>query len=211
MKLTPKRRELIAAIRAYAIENYNTGGWDVIVECYDDAAIASVTGKARTLKGALARFATILDVVTDRRAAAESEITAAVGTPATGAGTAHYAVFSSSLAPYDGMLDCSCGAEFFTEKLLDLHVAERNQALGCYDNTAQGHHPDGSFVAWRHDEHSGDAWATRTWEGKLGRGCIDIRQDETGDYVTVESYVPGWRGADLVSPNFCDYDAAVPF
>lgn len=81
MKLTPRLLPLIAAIRAYATEHYNSSGWDVIVECYDDRSIAEVIGRARTVKGALAKFAPIIDVVADRQAAADSEIRAAVGEP----------------------------------------------------------------------------------------------------------------------------------
>jgi len=211
MKLTAKRRELIAAVQEYAKANYDVSGWSVIVECYDEQEIAEVIGRARTLKGALAKFATIVGVVGERIAATAIEREAAIGATAVDPGAAHYVVRSTSLYPFDGLVDCSCGAEFFSEKAADLHVAEANKALGCYDATAEGYHPDGSIVRWRFDEHSGEGWASRTWPGKVGRGSIEIEQDETGDYVTVERYVPGWRGADLASPSYCDYDPAVPF
>lgn len=81
MKLTPRQRTLIAAVRAHATENYSRGGWDVIVECYDDEAIAEVIGRARTIKGALAKFAPLIDVVADRQAEADYQTRAAVGEP----------------------------------------------------------------------------------------------------------------------------------
>jgi hypothetical protein len=31
--------EMIEAVKKYAQENYSEGGWDVIVECYEDAEI----------------------------------------------------------------------------------------------------------------------------------------------------------------------------
>ena len=34
--------ELTAYIKEYALEHYEDGGWDVIVECWDDAGIAKV-------------------------------------------------------------------------------------------------------------------------------------------------------------------------
>ena len=82
MKLTAKRRELIAAVQDYAKKNYDVSGWSVIVECYDEQEIAEVIGRARTLKGALAKFATIVSVVGDRIAEANFQIREAVGEPA---------------------------------------------------------------------------------------------------------------------------------
>jgi hypothetical protein len=211
MKITPKRQALIAAIRAHAVANYGRGGWDVIVEAFDDAQISEVIGRARTLKGALKKFAPVNDVIADRRSQHDAEIRAAVGhTEQADPQAAHYVIQSTSLYPYDGAVDCSCGREFFTEKAADLHAAEANKAIGCYDSTTQGHHPDGSFVSWRHDEHSGEAWATRTYPGKGGRGHIAIVETEDG-YLTTERYQPGWRGVTVYSANHCDFDASVPF
>lgn len=31
--------ELVAAVKDYALDHYNEGGWDVLVESYDDAEI----------------------------------------------------------------------------------------------------------------------------------------------------------------------------
>lgn len=204
MRLTTKRRELIAAVRAHAEENYGQG-WDIVVECYDDAEIAEVIGRARTVKGAIAKFAPMIDVWGDRRAAAEAEIRAAVGTTEGDDGD-HYATGDR----YDDAPQCGCGRAFASARARDLHVAAKAQEAGTYDRFTQGHHPDGSHVSWRHDEHSGDAWAFRTWEGKGCRGLIDIVQDGDGEYRTVESYAPAWKG-QIIYAGFCDADASVPF
>jgi len=34
--------DLIAAVKAHADANYNSGGWDMIVESYEDAQIADI-------------------------------------------------------------------------------------------------------------------------------------------------------------------------
>jgi hypothetical protein len=214
VKLTTKRRELIAAVRSHATENYNNGGWDVIVECYDDEAIVKVIGRARTVKGALAKFAPVIDVLADRQAAADSERHAAVGNVEhyqTGCGCGpefatveHYRTGSEFSYDRPG---CGCGQEFATDKAADLHVAKTRQADGTYDRLAQGYHPDGSFVSWRHDEHSGDAWATRSWEGRSGRGHIAIVETDEG-FETVETYAPGWRGAVILTADYCNHRPA---
>lgn len=209
MKLTAKRAELVKAIRTYAESMNGRNGWDVIVECYTDVEIAAVIGRARTVKGAKAKFLPLLRAIEQRRLEAQAEVAAAVGAPSD-TSAAHYVVYSKNLEIVWGITDCSCGREFQTEKAAELHAAEANQKLGCYDRMTEGHHLDGSVVRWHHDEHSGDAWAQRTWTGKQGRGSIEIEETETG-YVTVERYVPGWRGADIYSAGYCDFDANVPF
>lgn len=62
------KQELIAAVKAHALAHYNDGGWDVIVECYEDEQIAEVIGDSRTVHGALRNFASIIDVLADREA-----------------------------------------------------------------------------------------------------------------------------------------------
>jgi hypothetical protein len=62
-------QELIDQLKAHATANYNAGGWDVIVECYDDQQIDAVIGpRVRTLKGAIAKFDFIVDVMAERQA-----------------------------------------------------------------------------------------------------------------------------------------------
>ena len=41
------------AVRAHALENYNKGGWDILVECWSDGEIAQNIGTAKTTTGAI--------------------------------------------------------------------------------------------------------------------------------------------------------------
>lgn len=61
---------LVHALKSHAIENYNAGGWDVVVECYSDYEITEVLAeaKATTLDQAIAAFATVVDVMAERQA-----------------------------------------------------------------------------------------------------------------------------------------------
>lgn len=60
--------EMVQGVKDHALAHYDEGGWDVIVECYDDEQIADLLtqtdyettarrtltwGKARTVKGAI--------------------------------------------------------------------------------------------------------------------------------------------------------------
>jgi len=63
------REELIQAVRDHALAHYNDGGWDVIVECWEDHDIDAYIGKARTTKGAIAKFANgVVSIWADRQA-----------------------------------------------------------------------------------------------------------------------------------------------
>jgi len=66
------RAELVEAVKAHALEHYEDGGWDVVVECWDDEQIAECIGRARTVKGAIEKFAPIVDVWSDRQADARN-------------------------------------------------------------------------------------------------------------------------------------------
>lgn len=63
--------ELIEAVRDHALQNYGKGGWDVIVECYDDQMIEDMlngvgmyqTARVRTPKGAIRRVREAADLV----------------------------------------------------------------------------------------------------------------------------------------------------
>jgi len=61
---------LVAFIERHALANYDAGGWDVVVECYDVADIADVLDRAgaTTEAEALAAFAPLVDVWADRQA-----------------------------------------------------------------------------------------------------------------------------------------------
>ena len=59
--------ELITAIRAHAIANYNHQGWDFLIECYDDKDILEEVGMAKTLKGAIRKLLPTLRAQDDYR------------------------------------------------------------------------------------------------------------------------------------------------
>ena len=65
------RRALIQQVRRHAEKHYEDGGWDVVVECWEDVDIDAQIGKARTLKGAIGKFSGIVDVWADQQAEAE--------------------------------------------------------------------------------------------------------------------------------------------
>ena len=43
----------LAAIKAHALANYETDGWDYVVECFSDDEIYQVIKTARTIAGAI--------------------------------------------------------------------------------------------------------------------------------------------------------------
>lgn len=58
MKAT--REEMVAAVKAHAEANYSTGGWDEVVEAWDDEYIVENMGTARTVKGAICKVAAVV-------------------------------------------------------------------------------------------------------------------------------------------------------
>ena len=61
--------ELVTAVKAHALAHYEEGGWDVLVECWDDADMAEVLVEvgATTLEEALAAFAPLVDGWSERQ------------------------------------------------------------------------------------------------------------------------------------------------
>lgn len=57
MSLTTRQLTLIAAVREHALANYDTDGWDYIVECYEDDELAELIGRARTEASAIKKVA----------------------------------------------------------------------------------------------------------------------------------------------------------
>ena len=66
--------ELVIAVKAHAEANYEKDGWDFLVECWDDAYIAEVIGKAKTAKSAIAKARKIVRMLSERRREVQSEI-----------------------------------------------------------------------------------------------------------------------------------------
>ena len=49
-------QEMVSAVKTYALAHYNEGGWDSIVECYEDAELAEeiLRGKCSSTEEAIA-------------------------------------------------------------------------------------------------------------------------------------------------------------
>ena len=64
--------DLVAGVKAYALEHYNDGGWDVIVECWSDAEIAARIIGVTNLTEAIGEFRAIVSINADREADARN-------------------------------------------------------------------------------------------------------------------------------------------
>jgi hypothetical protein len=67
--------DLITAVKDYALDHYNEGGWDVLVECYGDAEIEAELKEydITTLPEALKHFAWRLGIHNEIREDIEGE------------------------------------------------------------------------------------------------------------------------------------------
>lgn len=63
---------LIAAVRKHALANYETDGWDYVVECWDDEELTRSIGFAQTEKEAIAAVHKAVKIMADYRAEIES-------------------------------------------------------------------------------------------------------------------------------------------
>ena len=70
---TPPRMDLVAAVRHYALANYNSDGWDFVVECWEDEDILERIGDAQTVDAAIAAVRRIVKIQAGRRHDIESE------------------------------------------------------------------------------------------------------------------------------------------
>ena len=61
MRVTPE--QIVAGVRAHANANYDKGGWDEVVEAWDDADILKEAGTARTVNGAICKVAAVVKVL----------------------------------------------------------------------------------------------------------------------------------------------------
>ena len=52
-RIASEQAGLLAAVREHATAHYEVHGWDVVVECYDDADIIKIIGDARTATRAI--------------------------------------------------------------------------------------------------------------------------------------------------------------
>lgn len=67
---------LIDAVKAHALENYESGGWDVVVECWEDKEIQDhlLHSGATTKADAIDSFRFMVDVWADRQADARNSV-----------------------------------------------------------------------------------------------------------------------------------------
>jgi len=65
--------KLVEAVKAFAEEHYEDGGWDVIVECWTDADILEHIGESKTIAQALATFKDLVSIWSDRQSDARIE------------------------------------------------------------------------------------------------------------------------------------------
>ena len=59
--------DLVQAVKVHAKKHYNVDGWDLLVECYDDAEIAEAIGQSKTARAAIAAVRRELAPHADRR------------------------------------------------------------------------------------------------------------------------------------------------
>ena len=65
--------EIIKQLRAYALEHYEEGGWDYLVECYEDKDILEMIEGCSTFEEALPKVAKIMRIKDDYRKDIEAE------------------------------------------------------------------------------------------------------------------------------------------
>lgn len=65
-------QELIAAVRAHALANYESDGWDFVVEAFDDEQVADAIGTARTARAAIKNVARAVRDVHEYRSEAQA-------------------------------------------------------------------------------------------------------------------------------------------
>ena len=68
-EVTTRTAKLVAAVEAHAKKNYERGGWDFVVECYNEADIADVMGEAKTVREAIKNVKEICGIHDERRMA----------------------------------------------------------------------------------------------------------------------------------------------
>lgn len=65
---------LVQAVKRHAIDHYEQGGWDIVVECWSDARIAIVCAGCKTVKGAIAKVKKANAPVASHRADVQSTV-----------------------------------------------------------------------------------------------------------------------------------------
>ena len=57
---------MIEAIRAYALKNYESDGWDYVVESFEDNYLSELIGDAKTLEQAIQNIKDITTILKER-------------------------------------------------------------------------------------------------------------------------------------------------
>jgi hypothetical protein len=74
LKKRADMKVLVDAVRAHAMKHYERGGWDYVVECWEDKDIAAEIGGATTEGGAIRKVGKVAKVLGDYRAEVRAEI-----------------------------------------------------------------------------------------------------------------------------------------
>ena len=67
-------QNLVEAVKAHALANYEKQGWDIVIECYSDDDIAEIIKTARTPAGAIKMVRAEIKPRADYRDEVRSEI-----------------------------------------------------------------------------------------------------------------------------------------
>lgn len=65
--------ELVAAVKAHALANYEKDGWDYIVECYSDEGLRDLIGRCQTPESAIAKVRKTASLLDERRQEVRAE------------------------------------------------------------------------------------------------------------------------------------------
>jgi hypothetical protein len=64
---TPKQQAMIDAVKAHAQEHYATGGWDYIIECYEDSDILELINGCNSPENAIRCAGRVMKMKDDYR------------------------------------------------------------------------------------------------------------------------------------------------
>lgn len=66
--------EFVEAVKKYAFDHYEKGGWDYVIETMDDADIWAVVSKTRSCDGAINKMAALAHSLGQHRAEVQAEV-----------------------------------------------------------------------------------------------------------------------------------------